>query len=528
MIYSIPQTYMKNIFSLRSKAWVSVGLSALMLSLSLSSTALVQAQDAETDSKEPADVENVVATPGDAEAKLDWDDATDNVGVTGYKIYRGTKSVKSPDEPYDLPVISTGSASEYTVKNLTNDQTYYFTVTALDAAGNESASYAKEVSATPQAGLTLGAQAAPLADDGKNPQVKSVISEDAITVVIVFSEAIKLAEEAPEDGFTIENAADKSRLEVQNAVIDPRDASGATVLLTTAPQAAAADYIVTAGIEVKDQTDNPVVSGTSDTGSFKGSARQHALTAETPTETDTPAEDEDTRAPTLVSALADFNTKISVVFSEKITLSSNPKTQFKVREKATKAVLLLSAVSLSVDGTTAYLTTVKQKPTEYEVIVNAVADLAGNIIENDSTIAATGKGAFLQDTIPPDEVTKLIARVKDAQRSIVELRWEGSRNTDNDLHDQLLYQGEGKNTEAFGGSTNLGSTTNAVEVQDLKPGTWYTFKISTKDYTGNESQGAFASVYLPQTGPGAVAAGLTSLFAGLYRRRKKKIVESRK
>jgi fibronectin type 3 domain-containing protein len=62
--------------------------------------------------------------------QLNWNASTDNVAVTGYRIYRGTT------------LIATVSAStlSYTVTGLSSNTTYGFTVRAIDAAGNVSAS----------------------------------------------------------------------------------------------------------------------------------------------------------------------------------------------------------------------------------------------------------------------------------------------------------------------------------------------------------------------------------------------------
>jgi hypothetical protein len=88
----------------------------------------------------------VSATPGDTTAPtwpdkklfysdlsqsgvtLSWSGATDNVGVTGYKVYRGTVL---------LTTVPAGESS-YTVTGLSAGITYTFTVQAVDAAGNES------------------------------------------------------------------------------------------------------------------------------------------------------------------------------------------------------------------------------------------------------------------------------------------------------------------------------------------------------------------------------------------------------
>jgi chitodextrinase len=56
-----------------------------------------------------------------------WSAATDNVGVSGYRVYRNGSSV------------GTTSATSYTDNGLTPNSTYSYTVSAFDAAGNSSA-----------------------------------------------------------------------------------------------------------------------------------------------------------------------------------------------------------------------------------------------------------------------------------------------------------------------------------------------------------------------------------------------------
>lgn len=58
---------------------------------------------------------------------LAWNASTDNVGVTGYDVYRGSA------------LVTTTTATSYTVTGLTPGTAYTFTVKARDAAGNVSA-----------------------------------------------------------------------------------------------------------------------------------------------------------------------------------------------------------------------------------------------------------------------------------------------------------------------------------------------------------------------------------------------------
>jgi len=72
--------------------------------------------------------------------KVTWNANTDT-DLAGYNVYYGASSGK-----YSA-CINVGNATSYKIDNLTQGTTYYFMVTALDKAGNESADSA-EVHAT--------------------------------------------------------------------------------------------------------------------------------------------------------------------------------------------------------------------------------------------------------------------------------------------------------------------------------------------------------------------------------------------
>ncbi len=75
---------------------------------------------------------------------LTWTTATDNVGVTGYNVYRGGT------------LVTTVTGTSYTNSGLTASTTYTFTVRARDAAGNLAA-VSNSASATTSGGTTGGA-----------------------------------------------------------------------------------------------------------------------------------------------------------------------------------------------------------------------------------------------------------------------------------------------------------------------------------------------------------------------------------
>ncbi len=89
------------------------------------------------DTTAPTAPGSLLATSGNANATLSWLAATDDVGVTGYRIYK------------DNVLIDTVSGLVYTATGLVNETTYVFEVTAIDGTANESAPV--QSSATPRA-----------------------------------------------------------------------------------------------------------------------------------------------------------------------------------------------------------------------------------------------------------------------------------------------------------------------------------------------------------------------------------------
>lgn len=79
------------------------------------------------DNQAPTIPGNVVASDiTTSSCKLSWSSSTDNVGVTGYKIYADSNYIKSV----------TGLNTD--LSNMSADTTYQISITAVDAAGNES------------------------------------------------------------------------------------------------------------------------------------------------------------------------------------------------------------------------------------------------------------------------------------------------------------------------------------------------------------------------------------------------------
>jgi hypothetical protein len=92
----------------------------------------------------PAPPTGLVATPGDSQVNLDWNDNTEG-DFAGYNVYRSETS----GGPY-TQIATLVATSDYPDSPLVNGTTYYYVVTAVDLASNESGN-SNEASATPSA-----------------------------------------------------------------------------------------------------------------------------------------------------------------------------------------------------------------------------------------------------------------------------------------------------------------------------------------------------------------------------------------
>jgi hypothetical protein len=95
-----------------------------------------------SDQTPPSKVTNLEATPTDTSIVLTWSPAMDNIGVNNYLIYRDTTGGFIPSDSIAAP-----PDTAYVDLEADPGETYYYKVSAVDSAGNES-EYSDEVQST--------------------------------------------------------------------------------------------------------------------------------------------------------------------------------------------------------------------------------------------------------------------------------------------------------------------------------------------------------------------------------------------
>ncbi|MBU1445755.1 fibronectin type III domain-containing protein [Patescibacteria group bacterium] len=499
--------------------YLVTAITALFLAVNVMPKA--NAQGLSDDIMAPDDVENLQIELYDGAALLSWDVATDDTGVIGYKIYSGSEAVTAELGEYENDVIDAGDVIEYLVEDLTNGEELYFAITAYDAAGNESDSYSNEVYGTPDeaygpAPVNSGHAAA----DEEGPTVNDSQATDAATVKVIFNEPVVLPANSPETAFNIIDNSNGTSLTILAAELDASDTYGATVILTTDPQEAGAEYILTAGIEIQDLGGNPIISGTSDTAAFIGS---NVAPGENPD--DLPSDDFE--SPSVVSAEALSATEVAVEFSEAIILNSDPETNFYIAEVSDATNTLdIVAVERNEAGSTITITTSEQSDTTYALIVTDVIDEAGNAIDetaNTANFDGYADGAPAPDdlndggiALSPENVRNFVAAI--VRDVVIRLTWTPSN--DASIVEQILYQSTDGGTN-YDDGRSLDSNRDEIELSGLTPGIEYYFKLTTRDTDGNESDGVITHIRLPETGVGLGLLVGASMGLAAVRRKKK-------
>lgn len=483
--------------------------------------ASVAAAELVVDAEAPSDVENVSAVAGDSLVILSWDVATDDVGVVGYNVYVGLETVGGEGETYTFDPFDVGDVVSAEISDLENDTTYYFAVTALDSAGNESGNFSFEVSATPEAGL--GGE-----EDEIAPTVVEAEAHSMIEVDIEFSEEVELPELNPEQAFSIEAEETLELLEVLDAeVLEDEDVEegkeGMVVRLTTEEQIKDVNYILTATIDVTDPAGNPIVSGTSDTASFLGS--------------DVAPEAGDEDGPVVESVEFVDYTHLMVNFDEAVVLGLNPSENFEVQKDGSSVLVEVLEVVLGentkngFDDASAILTVESLTAGDtYIVTVAGISDEDVNMIgdENSGSVVIPGESAEGEGEGEVEVEGELVDPAQLLASSLKEVVNEGdvwnvllswTLPGESISMAQKLYMsvnGANYNDLASLAATDAEYTAEALAAGD------YWFKLTQVDAEGNESEGLVSKVNLTDTGPGVAGMVLFSLGLGRYINRRKK------
>lgn len=476
------------------------------------------------DTANPSDVLNLKAVPMDKSVELTWDKSTDDIGVTGYKVFYGLTAVTKKGDKYDIQK-DVKNILKYTVPGLENGKKYYFSIVAYDAAGNESINWAtglngaNQISATPVAGAKDGAK-----EDKDAPQVADAEALNNIEVKVVFSEEIVLPTEDPEDAFDVEDQDKFQPLLITEAKMDAEDKTNKTVILTTAKQTENVEYKLTVGIDVKDKAGNPMVSGTSDTAVFQGSGDEKPSA--------------DVTGPSVVKVETVDNTHVLVNFDETIVLTIDPSEDFEITVESDKSKKLsvlgvkLGTNSAGVEDASAIVTTSPQEKIKYVVKVVKLKDEAGNVV-NSAKNSAIFEGVAAakpdddkdddtteDDLIAPKDVIDFLAtKIAQAEKYAVKLTWKIPAEN-KDTKEQIVYKSTDKGKE-YDKEAGLAPEKTEYEVKNLDPGEYW-FKVTQKDEAGNESKGVVTKVMLSKTGPGLIGLVIFSLFAGRALTRRKK------
>ncbi|HUD11364.1 MAG TPA: fibronectin type III domain-containing protein [Candidatus Saccharimonadia bacterium] len=449
------------------------------------------------------------------QVNLSWNASTDNVGVTGYQVFRNGTLVAT---------VSTGTT--YSDTGLTNATSYQYTVDAYDAAGNISAQSTATSVATPDTtppSVPTGVAATAVSGTQVNVSWNASTDNVGVTGYAVFRNGTQIATVTSGTSYAdtgLTNATSyqysvaaydaAANISAQSPVVSvstpdttpPTVPTGLTAVATSGTQVnvswnASTDNVGVTGYIVYRNGNvlATVTSGTtySDTGLTNQTSYTYTVAAydaagnisaqSPPVNVSTP----DTIPPTVPTGLA-----ATAVSGTQVNLSWNASTDnvgvvgYQVFRNGT----LVASVST---GTT-YSDTGLTNATTYKYSV-AAYDAAGNLSAQSAAVSAV-----TPDTAAPTVPTNLVASSTSSNQ--VNLSWTAS--TDN-----VGVKGY----QVFRGGTLLAVVTSGTSYQDksVSADVAYLYTVDAYDAAGNTSvQSTSASVTPPDTTPPTTPTSFSS------------------
>jgi chitodextrinase len=374
--------------------------------VSVPSGAVQATTSAAPDTTPPAVPTNLSVTgTTSSTVSLSWTSSTDNVGVTGYNIYRGGV------------LAGTSVVASYTNTGLAPSTTYSFTVAAFDAARNVSAQTAAIPATTP---------AVPDTTPPTMPTNLSVTGTTASTVSLSWTPST-------------DNVAVTGYKIYQGGVLAGTSAVSSYTIAALAPSTTYS-YTVAA------------YDAAGNVGAPSAAVQATTLVAA------------DTTPPSVPTNLSVTGTTTSSV-----SLSWTPATD---NVGVTGYNIYRGGVQVDTSPVTSYTNTALAASTPYSFTV-AAFDAAGNVSAQSAAVQATTLAS--SDTTPPTTPTNL--SVTGTTASSISLSWTPSSD-DVAVSGYNIYQGG-----VLAGTAAVASYTNTA----LMPSTIYTYTVAAYDAAGNVS-----------------------------------------
>lgn len=448
---------------------------------------------------------------------LTWTAGTDNVGVTGYKVYGAPGGT-----------ITLGNVLTTDVTGLTSGSTYSFTVTALDASNNESpASTARSVTTTDTAAPSSPGQPT-LSNQGETSVTLTWTAATdnigvtgykvygapggTITLGNVLTTSVTGLTIGTPYSFTV-TALDASNNESSASVartytpLDATPPSVPTGLSATAVSGSSVDLTWTASTDNIAVTGYEIRRGGSSIGTTSSTSfSDTGLSEITPYTYDVRARDAagnwsgysttasattlDVTAPSVPTGLTiSGRTGTSISLSWTASTDNTGVTGYRVRRD--------NGAPVNVSGTS-YTDTGLSDYTQYTYDV-AARDAAGNWSGWSSTVSG-----YTLDTVPPTAPGQ--PSLSNQLETSVTLTWTAATDTVGVVAYQVLG--------APGGTITLGNVLT-TSVTGLTVGTPYTFTVKALDAAGNISPASSVRMYTPpDLTPPAIPTALSGVKTG--------------